>query len=383
MIVIGYLYNNNGMATWCIEVSKALHKAGYNILLVHTSSFSLPHNLSFQTMVFDMPPAPALKGISSKYRSLKNIISAKSNGFSYLLYQKLKNQGKSPEAFFLNQSDMLDKRVPIPQFLCAWVYPSDFHRYLLNALRIVDGKSIKTNLLTILSSIGFYYKDHTAYRNAAKVLSLTPQMHQHFIGKKIDSFLLSPCYSDVSGMAKNIDEGKKKVNLLISALDLDSRRKNIPWMLEAINDFPAGNFKVTLIGNPGDKVNSVINKFRHEIEVKGQMARDKALALFGQADIFLFASTVDDWGYVLVEAMMNGLVLLVPDKNPYNYIAGNERCLFKPGNKKDFLEKLGFLINSTALLSIKAQSLQRADSLFSGESFATKAKELLNNHNVN
>ena len=153
-------------------------------------------------------------------------------------------------------------------------------------------------------------------------------------------------------------------------------------MLEAINSLPAGKFKITLIGTPGDKVNDLIQKSPHEIDVKGQLPRDKALALITTADIFLFASTVDDWGYVLVEAMMNGLVLLVPDKNPYNYIAGNKNCLFKLGNKKDFLEKLTFLLNNTGLSSLKAQSLERAGSLFSGESFATKAKELLDNYNI-
>lgn len=380
MIVVGYLYNNNGMATWCLETAAALHYAGQRVLLIHSSAISLPSALPYKTMAFDLPASDNVtKGAFRKASKVIQMLSGKSNGFSYLIYQELIKNSFKPKCFFLNQSDMLDKRVPVPQYLCAWVYPFNIWQYLVNGYRAGDKRSLKKTLLSIIFSLSFYRKDYFAYKAATKVLSLSPLMEIDLLRKKTDTILLSPCCSDKVATFKG--QFDKTINLLIAALDLDNPRKNVVWMLEAINDLPAGNFKITLIGNPGPKVNGLIQKSQHPIDVKGQLPRDKALPLFAQADIFLFASTVDDWGYVLVEAMMNRLALLVPDKNPYNYIIEDKKCVFKPNCKKDFQVKLtGLLQYPGGLETLKIQSRERALKLFTGEVFAKKAHQFLINN---
>jgi len=376
MIVVGYLYNNNGMASWCIEASKALHHAGLHPILVHSSKVVPDENWPFEKMVFDFPDAQSSNSMRLKSAMVVSMLSAKSSGFSYYVYLELVRSGRPPKAFLLNQSNMLDARVPVPQFLCAWVFPTGFSTYLRGAVLATEKRGFKEALITVLSSIGFYFKDMAAYRRATVVLANSPEMFRQLVRKGIRSELIPPCYSVETINQRRSTTGK--IVVLMSALDLESRRKKIPWALESINSLPVMNVKITLVGKPGNTVNKLTAASRHDFDLRGLVPRSKALQLYSETDIFLFTSTVDDWGYVLIEAMMHGVAILVPDKTPYNYIAGNPRLTFKAGDRNDFIRKFKALIESPDLNIVREECRRRAEELFSGEVFASRFDRLLN-----
>lgn len=377
MIVVGYLYNNNGMATWCLETAASLHEAGHEVLLVHASAVSLPVSLPFRTMAFDLPASTdnIKRGIIGKSKTALKMLSGKSNGFSYIVYQLLLQEQVQPKCFFLNQSDMLDKRVPVSQYLCAWAYPSGILHYITSSYKASDKNSLKKIVLNTILSLSFYRKDHVAYKNATKVLTLSPPMHQELLNKKIDAVLIPPCCEVRLSSSEKLPA--KKVNLLIAALDLDNPRKNIVWMLQALNMMSPEQFTITLIGEPGENVQRQIRESSHEIFVKGIVSREEALNLFTTADIFLFASVVDDWGYVIIEAMANGLAVLVPDKTPYNYIAGNSASLFQLGNQEQFIKQLSALLQPGFLKSLQKENYSRAMTLFSRPVFAKSVSSII------
>lgn len=382
MIVVGYLYNTNGMATWCIETAYALHEAGENVLLVHAPSVKLPANLPFKTLCFSFNSAKesviAKVGLMGKMNSFLNVFSNASTGFSYKVYEQLTQDGKKVHSFFLNQSNMIDPRVPIPQYVCSWVYPFNINYYLKTAFLSLEQGSIKNKILTIANAIGFYRKDKASFKAATKVLALTPAMQQNLLQQNYKAVLLSPCCAVEQNVKKVADTViERKIKVIMCALDLSSKRKNLTWVMEQLNSLKDTELEIILIGRTGEDMEQLIAVSPHTIIQKGILTREEIINEYNKADIFLFASLSDDWGYVLTEAMSKGLAVLAPYQHPFNYIVGNEDYLFEPGSKHSFLEKFCRLLkNKDALHNAQIHCYQRTKQFFSRENFVSASKGL-------
>lgn len=380
MIVVGYLYNTNGMASWCIETAFALHEAGFDVLLVHAPNTSLPPLLPYRTLSFDLS-VHNCNDVKSyfirKVKSVQKILSSRGTSFTYEVHKYLSNEGFSVESFFLNQSNMSDHRVHVPQYVCSWVYPLSFRTYVRNGFNGIESGSFKSKLLSLLNSIGFYRKDIKAFRFATKVFALTEPMCQDLVRRGIDAILISPCCG-ISLNRFNLKESSKKepVKVIMSALNLSSRRKNLTWIMHNLYRIGSGNLQITLVGNMGDEMCELVSNSPHKVEWKGLLSRDELQLEYKKADIFLFASIIDDWGYVLTEAMSNGLAVLAPDQHPFNFIIADERCLFKSFDSIDFIDRLNQLVENPSLLQeIKNASRVRAVSAFSREAFISACRE--------
>ena len=77
MYVVGYLYNNNGMASWCWEAAHAMTEAGLPVLLVVSSEVKLPGNPKVDILRFDQPYLTANN--KSFLKLIQNEISRLSN----------------------------------------------------------------------------------------------------------------------------------------------------------------------------------------------------------------------------------------------------------------------------------------------------------------
>src|SRR4051812_13854054 len=63
MWLVGYLFNNNGMGTWCWEAAHALAEAGENVVLVCASDVVFPGSTSVPVLRIE---APALRTVGEK-----------------------------------------------------------------------------------------------------------------------------------------------------------------------------------------------------------------------------------------------------------------------------------------------------------------------------
>ena len=380
MIVVGYLYNTNGMASWCIETAFALHEAGFDVLLVHAPNVSLPANLPYQTFSFDLFVHSSNNQrpyIIRKVLSIKNLLSSCGTGFVYEVSKHLKEYGFSVESFFLNQSNMSDHRVNVPQYICSWVYPLSFRTYVRNGFNGLESGSVKSQLLTLLNSIGFYRKDSKSFRFASKVFALTEPMYRDLVKRGIDAILLSPCCGiSRDGVVVNDSPKIGPVKVIMSALNLSSRRKNLTWIMRNLNSVARIDLEITLVGNLGEEMYELVSNSPHKVEWKGLLSREELKSEYQKSDIFLFGSILDDWGYVLTEAMSSGLAVLAPNKHPFDFIVGDKRCLFRPDDSMDFISKLGVLLTYPILLQeIKLKARERASSTFSREAFISVCRE--------
>ena len=379
MIIVGYVYNNNGMATWCFETAYALHEAGYNVMLVHSSTIKLPEILPFKTFVFDFEENSKANGLLKKIKTFFQIISSSSNKFSFFIQNELAKLNIQPKAFFLNQSNLVSTNIITPQYVCAWVYPFTLKRYITSSFTQMN-KGIKNKVLALTTAIGFYRKDLSGFKKATHVLAITEAMHKQLVKKRIKSFLLPPCCEVVINNLNNEEiVANRKIRIIISALDLESKRKNSIWLLQCLNKITTQTFKITLIGKTGNIINELIKNSPHTFYCSGQLNRNEALQQMKTADIFLFASLSDDWGYVITEAMAKGLAVLVPNNHPFNFIVGTNDYCFELNNEDSFKNKLLQLVNASNLTKAKQHSLNRAETLFSRKQFAYNLKPLLVN----
>lgn len=357
------------MATWCIESAYALHNYNREVLLIHHPNVKLDKDIPFPTLAFESP-TEKYSGITflKPLWLVKHILSSRSLRLTNDLYTFLKERGVHVEFFLLNQSNFVSEKLDIPQYVCSWVYPLTIKRYLLSSYRSIENFSLKHIALTILNSIGFYRKDKRAYKFATGVLSLTPVMHEELLKRGLKSVLAPPCIRMSNGEIGNLFN--KRVRLVISALDLESKRKNVTWMLDAIENIQYVKFDIILIGHYSHKLSDRKNKSRHNYLLTGKLSRENALLSYIDADIFLFASLTDDWGYVLIEAMANGLIAIAPNRKPFDYILGDDRLLFNFNSQFDFIQKILHIARDhSTIIELKSHCYNRTKHLFSSNRF--------------
>ena len=64
MWLVGYLYNNNGMGTWCWEAAHALAAAGEQVTLVCSPSVALPGPTNLR--ILRVAPPPRARSVAGK-----------------------------------------------------------------------------------------------------------------------------------------------------------------------------------------------------------------------------------------------------------------------------------------------------------------------------
>ncbi len=368
VIVVGYIYNRNGMATWCLEAARAMALAGERVLLIVSGNIEIDRSEDFEIIKFDMPPGN-LSGLSF----FRSILSAKSIGFVGRLHEYLIERGYQPSCYYLNQSDLQDSSVQVPQIVQAWAYPSNFITYLIKYLRqtLWTKLSVFRSLpLHICGAIGYYRKDWRAYKEATHILATTEALAKELAGKGVNCSVAYPGCKMESQVTTVVNESLK---IVITSVDLDDKRKNVKWLLQALSGISVP-IELTLVGKYSDELKSTAEALKFPTNFVGLLPRDQARAILENCDLFIFGSLFEDWGYVVIEAMSAGLVVAAPDKNPFDEILGDSGVLYKAGSKTDFRLKITGLVPND-LNSQKNKSRLRAFEQFSLPVFGKKLLE--------
>ena len=85
------------------------------------------------------------------------------------------------------------------------------------------------------------------------------------------------------------------------------------------------------------------------VKVVGPLAKEEAQKLYRDADIFVFPSITESFGFPLVEAMANGLAIVAADTPVNKEICGEAALYFRPLDPEDLAEKVILLGRSQAL----------------------------------
>lgn len=380
IILIGTVHSRNGIAAWCIEAARALLVAGHNTWVIATGYHCLPHDLHPYAIIL---PAPAPRSFMQKLNGRINwwgqfFLSPTFDNSSIAYgYKVLCEREIHPDLLLLSQTDFLWPEAPVQQWVVARAWPIDVKGYLAKMQQFKSQP-----WLPRLHDLIFWYKiDHKAYRYATGVLALTKRLADNLVQAGYHANTLYPC------IAKGIEEidishPKEKIipKLLTAALQLGDKRKNIAWMLQALATLKPQNitYELTLVGEYDEELANTFRQWIPQVVFTGPLARPELLGLMKEHDIFLFASHQENWGYVLIEAMSQGMAIFTPDMYPFDEINPFDTCRFIPDNINSFVGKLITLIDEKEKLKKQRQAnLLHYTSHFSGSAFAKKIESLL------
>jgi glycosyltransferase involved in cell wall biosynthesis len=366
-LAVALLYNQNGMASWCWEAAHALQELGRNVLLIAALDVPLPGTPAVEVLRIDVAGRSAQRriGIGKTLSAAANLLAAGPDGLLRRIHADLAARGVQPAGYILNQSTLVDRGVACPQFVAAWAYPVDLLAYLRKIPLMVTDKGLKSIMRTVLSSTGWWRRDWRAYRAADRTLPVTRALLQSLRRRSVCCDLVYPgtCVSPVS------DRAADGIRLLIAAASLGDSRKRVVWMLEAMKELrPPSGVVLQLAGEPDDAVRRAAAGIRFPVEFLGHLKRQELQLVMQNADIFCFGSILDDWGYVLVEAMANGLVPVAPAISPFDEILDGVGSCYNQHSQDDFVRVLCSAISSD-LVHERRQVRDRAQACFSRQAF--------------
>lgn len=384
-IVVGYLYNQNGMSTWCIEAAKALHSVGHNVLLVRSSDVELADNIDIPFIVFNFWPSTHNKPFHFKFlnrikKSIRFIpVLFKNNVELIQLDAFIRANNFIPDLYLHNQSNLYNSLIKVPQFIVAWAYKPYFNNYIEKAIKI--GKINKHISSEIFKAIAWYNHDRYAYKNTNAILCVTKALQKEVLTISNKAYSVYPSYFKKSNQDNNnFEKNEKIISLCIMALYLDDPRKGVLWMLNAIAKLQNKNiYSITLIGNISDSFKQLISALNISVQYTGFLSRSASIKVLLCQDVLLFGSVIDDWGFVQVEALANGIPVLAPSGNPCDEIIGRADFLYIQNDVDDFQSKI-CNISNVNLKQISSWFIDRYEKSFSPDIFANCIERIVNSN---
>jgi hypothetical protein len=381
MIVVAYVYNNNGMATWCTEAAMALQELGQEVVLIKSKEVQLPSNFPVKYIDFDKSYSrPILKKVINKVRNylqLLPLLPMKEDEFLEDLHSYLIGASLTPTLYLLNQTSLVNNKVRVPQYVVAWAYGIHFKDYLKKAFLLTE--SVRTLYEYLLFVLYWYKVDWIGYRKATGVLAVSERLKTALVKNGIRAFTIHPGISGEFYTHQVVDATKDgKVQFAMMALDLHDRRKGLKKIINSLKKLDTNLFKLTLIGGTTDKFKEWVLTGGFPATFTGLLGREQATDILNKCDVLLFGSLVDDWGYVQVEAMSRGMIVLSPKASPFDEIIGREDYLYDSKSDEDLQKKLGATLGNPNKINMdKCWFKERYKSRFSANVFANNLFECI------
>ncbi len=366
MWLVGYLYNNNGMGTWCWEAAHALAAAGEQVTLVCSPSVALPGPTDLR--ILRVAPPPRARSVAGKVIGELTQLSAHGPLVMREAVRELSAAGVPVTAILLNATEFFDPSLPCPQLVTAWARGVTLREYLARLGVQLRGVS-RHSLRAFLGTLGWWRKDWYAFRRAGVVLAVSTPLQDELQSHGVRAELLHPCTHSASLPPLPRGAGQP-VRLLSAAVSLDEPRKRIEWMLESLRKWHGTNCTLTLIGAPSARVRAVAGALDMPVEFTGALSRDAVVERMREHDVFLFASVLDDWGYVITEAMSQGMAVVAPNLSPFDEILGDTGALYGAHDASAFRAAVDRVLVDTE--GARQRSWDRARRQFSRELFAAR-----------
>jgi glycosyltransferase involved in cell wall biosynthesis len=371
MWLVGYLYNNNGMGTWCWEAAHALADAGESVTLVCSSTVSLPGPTTLP--ILRIAPAAPARSVSGKILEALGQLSAQGPHVMLEAARQLAEAGTPASFLLLNSTEFYVAEIDAPQLVTAWARGVLFRQYIARLRVHLHGVSHHA-VRTILGTIGWWRKDWRTFRRADLVLGVTTPLVDELRAHGVGVELLHPC-THVSADPPIARDAHAPVRLLTAAVSLDDPRKRVLWMLDALRDWTGPNCTLTLVGESSARVRAAAAAITTPVEFTGALSREDVVQTMRTHDVFLFASELDDWGYVVTEAMSQGLAVVAPACSPFDEILGTTGALYAPGNLIAFRQALDDLLSRVD--ASRHATWERAHELFSRPRFVSRLRSIV------
>jgi glycosyltransferase involved in cell wall biosynthesis len=273
----------------------------------------------------------------------------------------------------LNSSSLVDPALPARQFVVAWARESRLVDYLSRIPRLIQTASPVAAVRTALDAVGWWRRDWHGYRHATMVLATTSRFRDELARAGVSVTKVHPCVRVPATPAPFPPAAP--VRLLSAAYQLGEPRKRMAWMLDALAGFSARGraVQLTLVGTPTPDIERRAARVPIDVTFTGRLPREAFLAEIDAHHAFLFASALDDWGYVAAEAMSRGRAVVVPDAPPFDEMGAAGAIRF--ADRADaFVSAVDQVIDTAEVVGHAAH--RQAMQAFSHEAFASAIRTI-------
>lgn len=145
-------------------------------------------------------------------------------------------------------------------------------------------------------------------------------------------------------------------------------RKNHRVLLRAFAELAdiRKDVALVIVGDPdhrGLSVDETVREFNLEGQVRcvGRVSTEDLKVLYAQAELFVFPSLYEGFGFPVLEAMACGTPVLASNRTSLPEVAGDAAVLVNPESAEELAEAIRRLVTDTALrLSLRQKGLTRA-----------------------
>ncbi|MBO6183962.1 MAG: glycosyltransferase [Chryseobacterium sp.] len=188
------------------------------------------------------------------------------------------------------------------------------------------------------------------YKNLAGVVCINKASSNYYKTLNPNIYLIPNIIGEPFESIKNVDfESKTHQLIYVGRLD---QEKNVKAIINIISDINLKNFHLKIIGEGSEMENLKKQVEEKGLESKvtftGRLSIDEIKNELLKSKIFLFTSTNEAFGMVLLEAMFCGNALISYNCNygPSDIINEKNGFLIPMNDEKEFQEKLQDLINN-------------------------------------
>jgi glycosyltransferase involved in cell wall biosynthesis len=324
--VLPYRVSSSGIATYTLELSRALASAGIKVYLA-TLGLQKSQKLDLEKFNIEIievdtrdpieygflgGPLPEYMLISSR---LKKILESK----EILNNVDLLHFTLPPACHLFNYQDV--------SVVTAWV-PLNFKDDMKKNFRSFKFPwNILAGLATIQGQIG----DNVALRKARRIVCVTKDVFRRINHNYPNKAVYIPPFIRKPEISPTKKE-KDVPSVLCIARNLELPRKNVVTFLEAVallGRKGKRNFSVVLVGKYADSINALAKRISVQAKIDVKLiqftTRDKLTEVYGSSDIFVCPSFYEEFGYTLLEAMAHKLPIIASNISIFREISKGGR----------------------------------------------------------
>lgn len=174
-----------------------------------------------------------------------------------------------------------------------------------------------------------------------------PSSKMKIWGRAIEYQSFNPKYRDEAYFDSQIPKENKKV-LFVSRL---IKEKDMPAIVKVYRELKKLDDKITLIITGEGPKRKWLEKRMKDALFTGKKVGDELAKIYASSDVFLFTSSSETFGNVVIEAMASGLpVVSVDAGGPSELVEHNRNgFLIKPGAPKEFANQIVQLLEDSEL----------------------------------
>jgi glycosyltransferase involved in cell wall biosynthesis len=198
----------------------------------------------------------------------------------------------------------------------------------------------------------------------------------------VNPYGVVPVNSSLLGDQKVIPESPPAAQRVVRLIyvSLYSEHKNLSTLLRAmplLNSNRPGKFLLTTTVDPAWDGAAWTVTYKEDmalarqsdvaplVEFLGPLSRQRALELYPAADLFVFPSLCESFGFPMVEAMTYGVPIVASDTAANREVCGDAAVYFKPLGAEDLAQQVTSLVEDGALMGkLAAVGRERAATLF-------------------